>query len=155
MQTQFVPLLVGFALLAFSCGAFAGAADLVTVNEPHARAVPPGQSVSAAFMELANTSAADHALVAAESPAAETVELHEHTMRDGMMAMREIPRIDLPAGQSVSLQPGGLHVMLIGLKQPLNAGDRVEITLVFEDGSRQTIEAPVRKAGVMMKHHHH
>ena len=60
------------------------------------------------------------------------------------MRMRKIDKIELPAGGEVTLQPGGLHVMLLGLKQDLNEGERISVTLKFSDGSSKTIEAPVR-----------
>jgi hypothetical protein len=96
-------------------------------------------------MVLTNNGDADRALVAAESDAAATVELHTHTMADGMMQMRKIERIDLPVSERVVLQPGGLHVMLIGLTEQLMPGMDVALTLVFDDGSRTAVSAPVRR----------
>lgn len=119
------------------------------VGDPYVRAVPPGQPNSAAFMTLRNTSAENHALVGAESPAAETVELHTHVDEGGMMRMRRIKRIDLPAGERVTLQPGALHVMLIGLKSELAPGQTVELTLIQDDGERLSIRAPVRPIAPM------
>jgi periplasmic copper chaperone A len=120
------------------------AADGLVVADAYARAVPPGQPNSAVFMTLTNTLDNDHALVGASSTAAEVVELHTHRMDDGMMRMRRVDRIDLPGGAQVELKPGGLHVMLIGLKRPLVAGDEVAVTLVLDDGSSRQITAPVR-----------
>ncbi len=131
----------------------AGAADQIRVGEPYVRAVPPGQPNSAAFMTLSNDSTVPQVLVEASSPSAEAVELHTHTMADGMMKMRRVDRIDLPAGETVSLKPGGLHVMLIGLKQSLKAGDQVDLTLKFGDESTRAVSAPVRTIeSTMMKH---
>jgi copper(I)-binding protein len=124
---------------------FAGtAADSVRAHGAFARAVAPGQTNSAAFMELTNEGRDDHALVAAESNACRAVELHTHLVEDGMMKMRPVDRIELRAGGVTRLEPGGLHVMLIGLERALSAGDEVGITLVFEDGSRKRVTAPVR-----------
>ena len=132
------------------------AAEVVSVEAPYVRAVPPGQRNSAAFMGLNNAGDQDHALVSARSPVAEAVELHTHSMRDGMMSMRPVERVDLPARDVVSLQPGGLHVMLIGLRQRLELGQEVPLTLVFEDGSERQLGAPVQKINVeAMQHHHH
>jgi hypothetical protein len=117
----------------------------VTVQDPYARAVPPGQPNSAVFMTLTNTADGPRALVSAESDAAATVELHTHSMADGMMQMRRIERIDLPPGERVKLEPGGLHVMLIGLAEQLTPGSDVALTLVFDDGSRAELTAPVRR----------
>ncbi len=132
------------------------AAEAVTVEAPYVRAVPPGQRNSAAFMRLNNGGDQAHALVSARSPVAEAVELHTHSMRDGMMSMRPVERVDLPARDLVSLQPGGLHVMLIGLQERLELGQEVPLTLVFEDGSERQLGAPVQKINVeAMQHHHH
>ena len=131
------------------------AAEAVEVEDPYVRAVPPGQSNSAAFMRLDNGSQQAHALVAVRSPAAQAVELHTHTMRDGMMSMRPLAQVELPAGESVALQPGGLHVMLIGLQQQLELDQEISLTLVFGDGSEREISAPVRKIDVQAMHHQH
>lgn len=129
------------------------AADAVEVEAPYARAVPPGQTNSAAFLKLRNKTESDHALVAAESPVAETVELHTHIMEGEMMRMRPVEKIEVPAGTTVELQPGGLHIMLIGLDHQLTPGEEVRITLFYEDGSRETLQAPVRKVQPMTHHH--
>jgi hypothetical protein len=125
----------------------------VEITMPYVRAVPPGQPNSAAFMTLTNSSDLDGALVAAASPAAEVVELHTHAMVDGMMRMRRVERIDLPAGETVKLAPGGLHVMLIGLVAPLAVDDMVEIRLSFDDGSERVVSAPVRPIEPMQAPH--
>ena len=125
--------------------AFAGnVADTVMVANPYVRAVPPGQPNSAAFMTLHNMGESAHAVVSASSPAARVVELHTHIHKDGMMMMRQIPRIELPAAAETELKPGGLHIMLIGLKQAMQPGAMVSLTLNFDDGSSKTVQAPVR-----------
>ncbi len=129
--------------LAFSASVLADAATTVTVEKPFARKAIKAQRNSAAFMTLHNNGPAV-AVVAAESPVAEIVELHTHVHDNGVMRMRKIDKIELPAGGEVTLQPGGLHVMLLGLKQDLNEGERISVTLKFSDGSSKTIEAPVR-----------
>ena len=139
--------LAGFAGPLFS----AGAADHVTVSEAYVRAVPPGLPNSASFMLLQNSADSDLVLKGAESPAAKMVELHTHTMKGGMMRMRQVDKIDLPAGESVALQPGGLHVMMIGLQQALVPGEQIDLALVFDDGSKLAIKVPVVKLQMKMK----
>ena len=151
MQFKLKASILGLSLFLAAGAALAGAADTVQAVDPYIRAMPPGQSVSAAFRGLSNTGKEDHTLVAAETPAAMMVELHEHTMADGMMQMREVEQIDLPAGATVELKPGGLHIMLMGLKSQLKPGDRVEITLIYGDGSKATVQVPVRKIGATLK----
>ncbi|HYN79401.1 MAG TPA: copper chaperone PCu(A)C [Lamprocystis sp. (in: g-proteobacteria)] len=116
----------------------------VTVGDAYARAVPPGQPNSAVFMTLTNPSSTPRALVSAHSPAAKTVELHTHVNEGGMMQMRRIERIEVPAQGSVKLVPGGLHVMLIGLTGELAPGGEVDLTLSFDDGGKVGVKAPVR-----------
>ena len=142
------------AALCLSTGLYAGsAADSVKVEGAFARAVPPGQTNSASFMSLTNQGDADHSLASAESDVAKVVEMHTHLMEDGMMKMRRVEQIDLPAGETVTLAPGGLHVMLIGLKQQLQPGDDVSLTLTLDDGSELSLTAPVRKVMPMGQTH--
>ena len=122
----------------------AKAADAVKAENPFVRAVPPGQPNSAAFMVLSNSSAVAHQVVSATSPVANTVELHTHTNNNGVMEMRQVPQIDVPAKGRTELKPGGFHIMLLGLKQPLQAGESAEITLTFDDGSSTTFQAPIQ-----------
>jgi copper(I)-binding protein len=145
-----------FLLLTALCAGLSSPAQgaELSIQDPYARAVPPGQPNSAVFMVLQNGSDQDRSLVAAESGAAETVELHTHTEVDGLMQMRRIDAIALPAGEPVTLEPGGLHVMLIGLKGPLNEGSAVDLTLVLDDGTRSAVSAPVRAVGTSPTHHH-
>ncbi len=154
-HTLFVPL-VALVLAVASLPALAAqdAASSVSVTDPYVRAVAPGQKSSAAFMKIENASAADHAIVSADSATANIVELHTHVKEDGMMKMRQIESIAIPAGGKTELKPGGLHVMLIDLKQALQEGETVSVTLVFEDGSRKDVRAPVRKIKTKMHHHH-
>ncbi len=126
----------------------------VNVIDPYVRAVPPGQTVSAAFLQLENTSDKSRYVVNASSPVAKVVELHSHVHDNGMMKMRRIEMIEIPAHSKTILQPGGLHIMLIGLHKPLKLEQKVSITLEFDNGNKQTLEAPVRKImmkGMMMK----
>ncbi len=128
----------GLLLAALSLSVLAQAAE-VRVEGAWVRPAVPGQKVVGAFMKL--TADADMTLVKAASPAARVVELHFMRMADGMMEMRELEKIDLPGGTPVSLEPGGMHVMLIGLKAPIKAGDKVPLTLTVKNakGGGQTI----------------
>jgi copper(I)-binding protein len=114
----------------------------VKVTDPWVRAVVPGQMASGAFMRV--TSATDAALVAAASPVAKVVEIHEMKMEGGVMRMGAVDRLPLPAGKPVDLAPGGYHVMLMGLTAPLKEGDTVPITLTVADPSGKTQKVEVR-----------
>jgi copper(I)-binding protein len=114
----------------------------VTVQEPWVRGTVAQQRGTGMFARI--TSAQPARLVAASSPAAGVVEIHEMAMDGNVMRMRAIPGLDLPAGKTVELKPGGLHLMLIDLKQPLEPGKSVPVTLVVESGGkRESIEVKV------------
>ncbi len=117
------------------------AAAQVTVSDAWVRGTVAGQKVTGAFMQL--NSKADATLVGVASPVAKIVEIHE--MKDdggGVMKMKAIDKLPLPAGRPVELKPGGYHVMLFDLKQPLKEGDIVPLTLTLEDkaGKKSTVE---------------
>ena len=129
----------------------------VTVKDAWVRATVAQQKATGAFMQL--QSAQDAKLVAAQSPVAGVVEVHEMAMDGGVMKMRAVPSLALPAGKAVELKPGGYHVMLMDLKGQVKDGDTVPMTLVVEgkDGKRQNVEvkATVRgSAQPAMKHDH-
>lgn len=119
------PLLLAFLLTA----ATAHAADAVQVSDAWARATVPGQEVAGAYLNLRSAKAAK--LVKTESPVAGSVAIHSMSMKDGVMEMRELTELALPAGKTVKLAPGGFHIMLIDLKKPLKAGDTVPLKLTI------------------------
>ena len=123
--------------------------DSVTIEEPFARAVAPGMAMSGAFMTLTNQDKVEHFVISASSDVASNVELHMHTMQDGMMRMRQVAHFHLQPGKSTILKPGGLHIMLMGLKQPLVEGTTIQITLAFSDGSNKIVDVPVKSLSAM------
>ncbi len=118
----------------------------VSVNGAWVRATVPQQKATGAFMQL--NAAKDTRLVSASSPLTPVVEVHEMALQNDVMIMRQVPAVELPAGKTVELRPGGYHVMLMDLKQQVKEGDTVPLTLVFEgkDGKRETreVKAQVR-----------
>jgi periplasmic copper chaperone A len=115
-----------------------------------ARATPPGGKVGGAFVTLANTGDAPDRLVSAASPVADRVELHTHIKDGDVMRMREVEGgIPLPPGDTVKLQPGGFHIMLLGLKQALAAGSSFPLTLTFEKAGSVQVDVPVETMGSM------
>ncbi|QEL65573.1 periplasmic copper chaperone A [Oryzomicrobium terrae] len=133
------------ALSAASPAAFAADAAGLSVSAPFVRAVPPTQKVTGAFMTIKNAGSTDRKLVAAESPVAASVELHNHINDNGVMKMRPVKEIEVKAGGEAALKPGSYHIMLIDLKQPVKEGDQVPVTLKFDDGSTLKVEAPVQR----------
>lgn len=130
--------LLAISLLAISSGA-ALASD-IEVSSPWVRGTVAGQKATGAFMEVSSKSGLT--LVGASSPVAGVTEIHEMKMDGGAMKMRAVPRLDVPAGKPLSLAPGGYHVMLMDLKQPLKKGDMVPLTLQVENKDKkiETIE---------------
>lgn len=120
----------------------------IEVEGAWARAAMKGRN-GAVFLTIRNTGTEDDALVAARGDVAGTIELHTHVMEEGVMKMRPIERIPVPAGATVELKPGGYHVMLIGLERELREGDRVPLELAFEKAGTMRIEAEVRAAGAL------
>ena len=122
-------------------------AQTVEVKNAWARATVQGQKGTGAFMTLTAKDGAK--LVSASSPVAGVTEVHEMKMEGNVMKMSAVPAIDLPAGKSVSLQPGGYHVMLMDLKAPLAKDSSVSLTLKFKDSkgvvSQQELKLPVKE----------
>jgi copper(I)-binding protein len=152
------PFILGAYLVAAVSAAWA---QSVQISDPWVRGTVAQQKATGAFMRL--TADQPMRLVAASSPVAGVVEIHEMTMEQGVMRMRAIPGLELPAKQPVELKPGGYHVMLMDLKQPVAPGSTVPLTLVFETADKrrieQSVQAPVRAlaapAGQSMGEHQH
>lgn len=104
---------------------------------------PPVAKNNAAYITVQNGNVRD-ALVGVESPASAKAELHQMSVAGGIMRMQRLPRINLAANERLVFGPGGRHIMLIDMKQPLKAGDKVPLTLVFRKAGRVTVEAEVR-----------
>ena len=131
-----------FGVLALNF-AFGVAAQGIEIKDAWVRGTVPAQKATGAFMEI--TSASGARLVAADSPVASTLELHNMSVQNGVMKMFQVDAIDVPAGKGVKLAPGGYHVMFIGLKQQMKAGERVPLKLTFElaDKKRETLDVSV------------
>jgi len=146
-----VALCVG--LLAISA---AQAADLVEVHDPWARATVPGQKSGAVYMEL--VARENLRLTAIRTAAAETAEVHQMKMEKGMMRMRALPYLELPAGKPVELEPGGYHIMLFDLKRSLVEGQTLKLELTLEDDVRRRhrvqVQAIVRDREAGAAHEH-
>lgn len=120
----------------------------ITLSEPWTRATAPAAPTGAGFVTMENAGTVDDRLIAAASPAAEAVELHTMTMDDGVMTMRRLDDgIAVPAGETVHLAPGGLHIMFIGLAEPFRQGETVPVTLTFEAAGQVTVDLPVGAIG--------
>ena len=148
---------VSFIIALTACAAsLPSLAANISVTDAWARATMPGQKVSGAYMQI--QSDADARLLSVSSPAVPRVEVHEMKMDGDVMRMRELKSVDLPKGKTVSLEPGGFHLMLMKLKKPIAAGELIPLTLVVESGGKQQaveVKAEARAMGGGMQHHHH
>jgi copper(I)-binding protein len=118
----------------------------VAVTDAWARATAPSQKVGGAFLTLTDTGVADQ-LLAASTPIADMVELHETVAANGVMKMLPIKALDLAPGQTVELKPGSYHLMLMGLKQKLDVGATFPLTLTFAHAKPVTATVTVGTAG--------
>jgi len=113
----------------------------------------PGTSISSAYMTINNLSAKNIRLIAASSAVSERIEIHEHTMADGLMRMRQRDYVEILAKDTTLFQPSGFHLMIFDLKQPLKAEENIIITLFFDDQSSIAVNYSVK--GLKQKKHHH
>ena len=109
------------------------------------RATPPGSTTTAAYMILRNPGVSPVTVVGAASAAAEAVEIHDMTMEDGKMSMARREAVELGPGETVHLEPGGAHLMLIGLAGPMAEGSSVELELKLSEGPGLPVELPVSR----------
>ena len=133
--------LLAFTLL-FSISSFASDID---ISKQLIRATPPHAKNSAAFFTMTNNADKSINLIAVSSDIAEKVQIHTNINEDGMMKMRQVESIMIDANSSTSLQPGGYHVMFLGLKNDLTEGQSVELTLYFDNGEQIKVSTPVQK----------
>lgn len=127
------------------------AAPDIQISEVWSRQSPAMARAGAVFMVIENRGKASDVLAGASTAVCEVVELHESVMENDVMTMRPVEggRIEIPGGASVTLKPGGLHVMLIGLTGALEPGESFELVLEFEKSGLVSVEVEVREAGSM------
>jgi copper(I)-binding protein len=140
-------LFTAFSILltALALGACRPAGPQIEIKEAWGRPSPMQAGTGAAYMVINNTGSEDDKLISAASDVAEAVEIHDMTMENDVMKMFRIDGIDIPAGGSATLQPGGKHVMFIGLYEKLEIGQVITVTLEFEKSGQQTIEVEIRE----------
>lgn len=130
---------IGLSAILFSSSAYAGD---VTVNDAWSRASVPGQANGSVALTITSTS--DAKLVAVATPVSESAEIHTMSMDDGVMKMRQLDFLPLPANQAVNLGPGGDHLMLFGLKKALKAGNEIPLTLTIKFSDNHTKKIKIR-----------
>jgi len=121
----------------------------LSIDHPFTRATPPGAKSGGAFFVVQNASPTSDKLIGAASPAAGSAEIHQMAMDGGMMKMRAVTAVDIPSGGKLELKPGGYHLMLLDLKQPLKVGDKVPLTLTFQNAGTILVSVEVEAMGSM------
>jgi periplasmic copper chaperone A len=144
-KLAFATLLIGFSAPVLAQAAGSGS---IIVEQPWSRATPSGAKTGAVYMTIDNKSGTADRLTGASSNVADKLQIHEMKVENGVMQMREIAGgLPIPANGSVMLKPGSYHVMLIGLKKPLAAGDNFPLTLTFEKAGNISVTVPVQTMG--------
>lgn len=146
-------LLTGLAMLTLAACSPKPQAPEISITDAWVRVPPGGRDITAAYMTIENTGGPDK-LVSASASNAEHVEVHEHIEKDGMMQMREVSHVDIPADGSVKFQPGGYHLMTFGVKD-WKVGDTTTLTLHFEKSGDKQVVAHVQLPTGKPMHHGH
>jgi copper(I)-binding protein len=128
-------------------------ADGVVAKDAWARARMEGMRAGGAYVSITNTDSTSHALIGAESPVADVVELHSHRNDNGVMRMEQVEEMPVPPGDTVTLKPGGLHIMLIGLRQTLTEGTSFPLTLMFRNAPPVSVTVNVLGVAAMGPSH--
>lgn len=139
-----LPLLAGCASSEEDAQAEAeGSGSTLTIQDVWARSEESGHN-SAAYLQITNDSDVDDLLLGASADIAGTIEIHDVVSDNDVMKMQEVDEIPIPAGETVTLEPGGYHVMFFDLTEDLVAGDEFELTLIFDEAGEITVTAEVR-----------
>ena len=142
-----------FALAVISANAGEYKAGSLDISDPWSRATPKGASVAAGYMTIKNTGSTPDRLISGSSDVGSRFEIHEMKMENGVAKMRPIKEgLEIKPGDTVELKPGSFHVMFVGLKKPLAAGDHINATLVFEKAGTVSVEYEVRAMGAEPAH---
>ncbi|WP_061932671.1 copper chaperone PCu(A)C [Aureimonas sp. AU22] len=128
----------------------------IEIGHPWSRAMPTGARTGAGYLVLSNKGTESDRLVAISSPVAEQVQIHDMAIKDGVMTMRRIEDgLPIPAGAEARLAPGGLHLMLLGVKQPFQEGQMVPLELTFEKAGAVEVQLKVDAMGAKGEHSAH
>lgn len=151
----FVNTLVALMLGMVALNASADGGD-IKISDPWVLAAPPNVKTLAAYMEVKNSGGNPRVLIGVSSPAFAQVSVHRTVMHGNMVHMEHLKELTIPPQGSVALKPGGLHLMLMDAKKPLQVGDEVPMTLTFQSGEKVEVKAIVRsgQTGGMEGHHH-
>ncbi len=145
MKNNYWLKLISLCVLLLAMASQVHAASTITVAQGYIKASIPGSDITAAYMTISNASIKAITLQKITSSISDRIEIHEHTMADGMMLMRQVENIIIKANSSVVLQPSGLHLMIFALKQKVSDQDVISLTLFFSNETKINIQLPVRQ----------
>lgn len=148
-------IIVGIILAAVTWAQSSYAGQSIKMENGTVRAPIPGMANTAGYMELTNLSKTDLVLTKAKSDFADKVEYHNHIMNDGVMKMVKLDKLVIPAGETITFQSGGLHLMFIGLTKQKPLPGKVTVTLTSESGQTFPVELDVKSIKAQHHHHHH
>lgn len=155
MKKNHIIMQVCFVVLITCLGGVAAKAanntQFVTVTQGHVRATIPGTTISSAYMTIHNNSEKTVTLHRVSSKISPRVEIHQHSMKAGMMTMQQLDSLTIDGQSQLLLQPGGLHLMIFDVIKPLQVDDTVELTLHFLEQDEVIVQLPVQS----IKHNHH
>lgn len=138
--------------------------SVILIENAYVRATIPGTSIASSYLEIENKGDKTVTLLGANSNISPRIEIHQHTMLNGMMRMGKLDSLDIKPKERVKLQPSGLHLMLFDVKKPLNSPDHIELMLNFSSNESVTVQVPVysptqekaaNQASATMHEHHH
>ncbi len=152
---RFRSMIVAAALLMGAASANGYQLGELTIGHPSAAPTAPGQPNGAAYLTIETAGAEPDRLIGLETPAAAAAEIHTMSDEGGVMSMRKLDGVEIAPGAPVHFQPGGLHIMLIGLKAPLVEGSPILLTLTFEKAGSITVELAIEKPAAPAGHGGH
>ena len=149
----FAALLLACAFVSGATSAHDYAVDSLRIDHPFARATPPGAKAGGVFVTVENTGVRSDRLLRVSTPMAAVAELHAMSIEAGVMRMRGVATLDVGPGEKLQLKPGGYHVMLSELRQPLKAGDKFPLTLTFQNAGAVEVSVWVESIGAASTAH--
>jgi copper(I)-binding protein len=147
--TRLIPILLLQLLFGGQAYAQTSGQNTIVVERPWARATPTGAKSGVVYLTLINNGGSGDNLLSATTPVADQIQFHSASEEDGVSRMREMRTVEVAPRARVTFSPGGLHIMVVGLKQPLKEGQTFPLTLNFEKAGTREVTVPIAKVGAM------
>lgn len=150
VTTKRVAAFGAFLVAALFIGGQAHAGEMLKVSDAWVRLAPPKMKAHAGYFKIENHGATERVLVGVETPSYAKAEMHVSGMKDGMMMMQRLEQVAIAPGKSAEFKTGGAHIMLVGPKTPQVAGEKIPLTLKFQNGETLLVELLIAKGGMTM-----